>query len=98
MPVVRQWLGKHIPEVTLSIIEGNPLLGNGPINTHSRQQTVFSMESVQRNCKRAQSEELEEYNEYERVKRSSLVLSYFGSVLLSVESQPVKRRLSMRLL
>jgi hypothetical protein len=31
----RQRLGKNIPEVTLSTIEGHPLLGNEPINTHS---------------------------------------------------------------
>jgi hypothetical protein len=35
MPIARQRLGKHIPEVTLSTIEGHPSLGNGPINTHS---------------------------------------------------------------
>jgi hypothetical protein len=47
------------------------LLGNGAINTHSRQQkTVFSVVSVPRNYKRAQSEELEEYEEYSGVQRS----------------------------
>jgi hypothetical protein len=35
MNIARQRLGKHIPEVTLSIIEGHPLLGNGPINRNS---------------------------------------------------------------
>jgi hypothetical protein len=35
MTIVRQRLGKHFPQVTLSTIEGQPLLGNGPINTHS---------------------------------------------------------------
>jgi hypothetical protein len=60
MPIARQRLGEHIPEVRFSTIEGHPLLGNGPINMHSRQQkTMFSMESVSRNYKRAQSEELE---------------------------------------
>jgi hypothetical protein len=38
MLIARQRLGKHIPEVTLSTIEGHPLLGNGPINTHYLQQ------------------------------------------------------------
>jgi hypothetical protein len=35
MPITRQWLGKYTPELTLSIIEGYPLLGNGPTNRHS---------------------------------------------------------------
>jgi hypothetical protein len=35
MPFGRQRLGKHIPKITLSTIEGHPLLGNGPINMHS---------------------------------------------------------------
>jgi hypothetical protein len=35
IPNTRQRLGKHIPEVTLSTIEREPFLGNGPINTHS---------------------------------------------------------------
>jgi hypothetical protein len=35
MPLARQRLGKHIPEVTLSTTEGHPLLGKGPIKTHS---------------------------------------------------------------
>jgi hypothetical protein len=34
MPIARQRFGKHIPEITLSTIEGYILLGNGPINTH----------------------------------------------------------------
>jgi hypothetical protein len=34
MPIARKRLGKHIPEVRLSTT-GHPLLGNGPINTHS---------------------------------------------------------------
>jgi hypothetical protein len=33
MTIARQRLGKDIPEVTLSIIEVHPLLGNEPINT-----------------------------------------------------------------
>jgi hypothetical protein len=35
MSIARQRLGKHIPEVTFSTIEGNQLLGNGSISTHS---------------------------------------------------------------
>jgi hypothetical protein len=35
MSIARQRLSKHIPEVTLSTVEGYPLLGNGPINMHS---------------------------------------------------------------
>jgi hypothetical protein len=35
MPIARQRLGKHIPEITFSTIQGHPLRGNGPINTHS---------------------------------------------------------------
>jgi hypothetical protein len=35
MPIARQRLGKLIRAVTLSTTEGHPLLGNGPINTHS---------------------------------------------------------------
>jgi hypothetical protein len=67
MPIARQRLGKHIPEVTLSTIEGYPLLGNGQINTHSCQEkTVFSMESVPRNYKRVQSGELKEYEGEQR--------------------------------
>jgi hypothetical protein len=59
MPIVRQRLDKHIPEVTLSTIVGHPLLGNGPINMHSRQRkTVFSVGPVITNYKRAQSEEV----------------------------------------
>jgi hypothetical protein len=37
MSTARQQIGKHIPEVPLSKIEGRPLLCNGPINTHSWQ-------------------------------------------------------------
>jgi hypothetical protein len=36
MTIARKLLGKHNPGVTLPTIEGHPLLGNGPINTHSR--------------------------------------------------------------
>jgi hypothetical protein len=67
MPIARQRLAKHIPEITLSTIEGHALLGNGPINTHSRQQKmVFSVDSVPRIYKRAQSEELKEYDGLQR--------------------------------
>jgi hypothetical protein len=34
--IAMQWLGKHSPGVTFSTTEGHPLLGNGPINRHSR--------------------------------------------------------------
>jgi hypothetical protein len=55
MPNVRQRLGKHIPEVTLSTI-GHPLLDNGLINTHSWQyKAAFSVWPVPWNFKRAQS-------------------------------------------
>jgi hypothetical protein len=40
MTIVRQQLGKHIPGVTFSTIEGHPLLGNGPINTFPRRQIL----------------------------------------------------------
>jgi hypothetical protein len=57
MPITRQRLCKHIPKHTRSTI-GYPLLGSGPINTHSwQQETVFSVGSVPWSCKRAQSEE-----------------------------------------
>jgi hypothetical protein len=60
MPIARQRL-HSIPEVTISTIEGQPLLGNGSINTHSWQQkTVFSVGSMARNYKIAQSEELQD--------------------------------------
>jgi hypothetical protein len=53
MPIARQQLCKHILEVTFSTVEGNRLLGNGPINTHSWQKkAVFSVGSVPRNYKR----------------------------------------------
>jgi hypothetical protein len=39
MLIARQRLGKHISEVTLSTIEGHPLLGNEQINTHSLHMT-----------------------------------------------------------
>jgi hypothetical protein len=32
MTIARQRLGKNIPEVKLSTVEGYPLLGNEPIN------------------------------------------------------------------
>jgi hypothetical protein len=32
--ITRQWFGKHIPEVTLSTIEGHPLVDNESIDTH----------------------------------------------------------------
>jgi hypothetical protein len=35
MPIVRQRLGKNIPEVMLSTVEGHLLLGNEPTNTYS---------------------------------------------------------------
>jgi hypothetical protein len=49
MTIARQRLNKHIPKITLSTTEGHPLLGKGPINTHS------SLGSVSRNYKRAQN-------------------------------------------
>jgi hypothetical protein len=36
MTIAGQRLGKHIPRVTSSTIEGYRLLGNGAIHTHSR--------------------------------------------------------------
>jgi hypothetical protein len=67
IPIVRQRLGKPIPEVTLSTI-GHLLLGNGSINTHYRQEkTVFSVESVRRNYKTAQSGVQRSTKEYNRV-------------------------------
>jgi hypothetical protein len=35
MTIAGQRLVKRIPEVTLSAIEGYPVLRNGPMNTHS---------------------------------------------------------------
>jgi hypothetical protein len=62
MPFAGQRLGKHITEFTLSTIEWHPLLDNGEINFHSQQQKkVFSVVSVPKNYKRAQSEDLKEY-------------------------------------
>jgi hypothetical protein len=34
MPIDGKRLDKYIPKVTLSNLEGHPLLGNGPINAH----------------------------------------------------------------
>jgi hypothetical protein len=78
--IARHWLGKHIPEVKIATIEGQALLGNGPINMHSRQQNVFSMGSVPRNYKRTQSGELKEY--YNGVRRE-----YNGAVQFSWKSE-----------
>jgi hypothetical protein len=81
MTITRQRLGKHIPEVMLSTIEGHPLLGNGPINTHSGQQnTTYSVVSVPRNYKRAQSEELKEYRGIQRSTREYKGVVEFSSV------------------
>jgi hypothetical protein len=33
MTIARQRLGKHVPEITLSTIEGYPLLGSGSLGT-----------------------------------------------------------------
>jgi hypothetical protein len=43
MTIVRKRLRKHIPEVTLSIIEGHPLPGNGSINVSAarNKQTII---------------------------------------------------------
>jgi hypothetical protein len=38
MTIAKQMLGKHIPEVTLSTIEGHPFLSNETINIYSSQQ------------------------------------------------------------
>jgi hypothetical protein len=38
IPIARQRLGKHIPEVMLSTIEGHRLPGNGSLNTFPPQQ------------------------------------------------------------
>jgi hypothetical protein len=55
-PLLGNGLINTFPIHTLSAIEGHPLLGSGPINTHSSQQkTVISVRSVPRNYKRAQS-------------------------------------------
>jgi hypothetical protein len=53
MAIDKQRLGKHIPEVTLSTIEGYPLLHNGPITRILKK--VFSMGSVPRNYKKVQN-------------------------------------------
>jgi hypothetical protein len=34
MTIARERLGKHSPGITLSTIQGHPLLRDGPINTH----------------------------------------------------------------
>jgi hypothetical protein len=53
--IATQRLGKHTPAVTFSII-GHPLLGNGPIDTHSsKQKTVFSVGYVPRIIRGAHS-------------------------------------------
>jgi hypothetical protein len=55
-PLLRNGSVNTFPKNTLLTIQGHPLLGNGPINTDSRQQkTVFSVGSVPRTCRRAQS-------------------------------------------
>jgi hypothetical protein len=60
-PIDRQRLGKHILEVMLSTIEGDPSLGNRLTNTNSWQQKmVFSVGSLPGNYKRVQSGELRE--------------------------------------
>jgi hypothetical protein len=67
IPDTGQRLGKHIPEVLLSTIEGCPLLSNEPMSTHSWQQkTVSSVESVRRNYKRALLGEVKEYRDIQR--------------------------------
>jgi hypothetical protein len=54
-PLLSNGSANTFPKNTLSTI-GHPLLGNIPINMHSRQQkTVFSADSVQRTYDRAQS-------------------------------------------
>jgi hypothetical protein len=38
MTIVRQRLGTHVPEVTLSTVEGRALLGNGSVDTFLQEQ------------------------------------------------------------
>jgi hypothetical protein len=37
MTIARQRLGKYVPEVTLSTVEGRPLLGNGSLDAFPQQ-------------------------------------------------------------
>jgi hypothetical protein len=90
MPTARQRLDKDIPEVTLSTIEAHPLLGNGPINTHSWQQKMFPVESLPRNYKRAQSGELKEYEEVWRSTKE------YNGVQLEVRIIPVECQVGRR--
>jgi hypothetical protein len=56
MTIARQRLGKHIPGVTLSTI-GGQLLGNGPINMHSRTiEKYFSWGPCRGNIRESNSE------------------------------------------
>jgi hypothetical protein len=42
IPIVRQWLGKHILATHAHATIGHPLLGNGPVKAHpSRKATFF---------------------------------------------------------
>jgi hypothetical protein len=53
-PIARQRIAKHISATNVNAtIEGYPLLGNEPLNMHSRQEkTVFSVKSVQSGYKK----------------------------------------------
>jgi prephenate dehydrogenase len=48
MTTIRQRLGKHVPEVTLSTVGGHPLLGNGSLETSQQQRIIVhnNMRSV----------------------------------------------------
>jgi hypothetical protein len=76
MPIARQRLGKHIPEVTVSTIEGHPLLGNWLIKTDSWQQkTVFSWgpcRVIIRGHSQKNWRSTKEYKEYRGVQRNSV--------------------------
>jgi hypothetical protein len=73
MTIARQRLGKYIPGVTLSTVEGYPSLGNGIINTHSRtrEEKCFPWGPCQwyireSNSKAGNCRSTEQYKEYKQ--------------------------------
>jgi hypothetical protein len=78
IPIARQQVSKHILQldsigfcnIRTRDNRRQPLLGNGPVNTHPYQQkTVFSMGTILRGYKRAHSVDTMEYKSYNRCTR-----------------------------
>jgi hypothetical protein len=73
--IARKRVGRHIPATHMNATIGHPLLGNGPVNTHSWQpNAVFSVVSVQsgyKKCSAGQNSETTDPFSHQRERPTS---------------------------